>query len=70
VGTRFVEPSFTQWMFNRDQYRRMAEEATRLAKAATNEENRVIWLKIAEGYWLLAERNARPKDDESAPGDA
>ena len=34
----------------------MAEEAARLAEAATNDDNRVIWLKIAEGYHILADR--------------
>jgi hypothetical protein len=41
----------------------MAEEATRLSQAATSDENRVIWLKIAEGYWLLAERAESPKSE-------
>lgn len=53
-------------MFDREQYRRMAEEATRLSEAATTEENRVIWLKIAEGYWHLAER-ARESVEEDPP---
>jgi hypothetical protein len=59
-------------MFSRAQYQLMAEEAARLSEAATTEENRVIWMKIAEGYRelagradeLRAVRAAEPDDDE------
>ena len=59
-------------MFSSDQYQQMAEEAARLAEAASNIENRVIWLKIAEGYRLLADQAAGlgpgivPDDDENS----
>jgi hypothetical protein len=43
-------------MFSSDQYRQMAEEAVRLAEAATSNDNRVIWLKISEGYRMLADQ--------------
>ena len=59
-------------MFTSSQYRQMAEEAARLAEAATSEDNRVIWLKIAEGYQILAERaGLRPgeeTDDDDPSG--
>jgi hypothetical protein len=42
-------------MFTRSHYLQMAQEAARLSEAATSEENRVIWLKIAEGYRELAD---------------
>jgi hypothetical protein len=48
-------------MFTSGQYRQMAEEAARLAEAATNDDNRVIWLKIAEGYQVLADRAERSR---------
>jgi len=51
-------------MFTSAQYQLMAVEAARLAEAATSEDNRVIWLKIAEGYQILAERaGLRPGED-------
>ena len=57
-------------MFRSDQYRQMAEEAARLAEAATNYENRVIWLKIAVGYRELAahaEQTSSPLGDADRP---
>lgn len=54
-------------MFTSAQYRQMAEEAARLAEAATNDDNRVIWLKIAEGYQILAERAGELRPTEG-PG--
>jgi hypothetical protein len=54
-------------MFTSAQYRQMAEEAARLAEAATNDDNRVIWLKIAEGYQILAERAGELRSTEG-PG--
>jgi hypothetical protein len=54
-------------MFGIDQYRKMAAEALRLAEAATTEENRVIWRKIAEGYLMLA--NQAEASREQKPTD-
>ena len=56
---------FNCMMFSSEQYRQMADEASRLSEAATTKENRVIWLKIAEGYRLLADQ---AEDTAEGPG--
>ena len=49
-----------------DEYRRMAEEAERQARAAKNELDRESWLKIAQGWRGLLRKRPQSDDDSDS----
>jgi hypothetical protein len=52
-----------------EKYQRQAEDAVRMAERAVSEEDRRAWLRIAQGYFSLIKRPARPVERESRGND-
>jgi hypothetical protein len=48
-----------------EKYQKQAEDALRMADRAVSEVDRLAWLRMAQGWFSLIKRPARPVDRDS-----